>query len=158
MADAADFVLAVYNEHMAQARWHEEQREKVSALAFAGSSVLLTLGANGSQGQRYLAYALVVGLGLLGATIALKHYERNRRHVRLGRSLRQRLDLLLPDASVGSILQVTPTLESGGLSLHRRYKTLCALDNVEPVQRKSRSRHARVERLAGLNSKLFCRF
>ena len=111
MADAADFVLAVYNEHMAQARWHEEQREKVSALAFAGSSVLLTLGANGSQGQRYLAYALVVGLGLLGATIALKH-ERNRRHVRLGRSLRQRLDLLLPDASVGSILQVIPTLES----------------------------------------------
>jgi hypothetical protein len=113
MADAADFVLAVYNEHMAQARWHEEQREKVSALAFAGSSVLLTLGANGSQGQRYLAHALVVGLGLLGATIALKHYERNRRHVRLGRSLRQRLDLLLPDASVGSILQVIPTLESG---------------------------------------------
>ena len=34
MADAADFVLAVYNEHMAQARWHEEQREKVSSPRF----------------------------------------------------------------------------------------------------------------------------
>ncbi len=112
MADAADFLLAVYAEHMTQARWHEEQREKVSTLVFAGSGALLALAAVLDPWQRGLVYALVAALGLIGAVIALKHYERNRRHVGAGRALRERLDALLPDAAVGPALRPRPPHES----------------------------------------------
>lgn len=112
MADAADFLLAVYAEHATQARWHEEQREKVSTLVFAGSGAMLTLAATLDPPRQNLAHGLVTVLGLIGAAIALKHYERNRRHVAAGRAIRERLDAVLPDAAVGPALRPRPPHES----------------------------------------------
>ncbi|HET6469986.1 MAG TPA: hypothetical protein VFG43_16550 [Geminicoccaceae bacterium] len=122
MADEKDLLLSLYNEHMTQARWHEDQREKVSTLVLLGSGGLLALTTQAEPWQQRVTYMIVLILGLLGIAIALKHYERNRKHVSIGRQLRGRLGQLLPDAAIGETI--------GSISTHE--SAACRL--VEPVR------------------------
>jgi hypothetical protein len=99
LTNEKDILLAIYAEQMSQARWHEEQRERVSTLVFTGSGVLLALTAFVGY-QQIIVYFLVFALGLIGTAIALKHYERNRKHVRIGRAVRNRMAELFPLAAI----------------------------------------------------------
>ncbi len=121
LTNEKDILLAIYAEQMSQARWHEEQRERVSALVFAGSGVLLAL-TSFSGYQQIFVYFLVFALGLVGTAIALKHYERNRKHVGIGRAVRNRMAELFPLAAIA---------ETVGADL-RHDNRACSL--IEPVR------------------------
>ena len=92
-----DILLANYKEHADEARQHENQRERMTALivAVGAGSLGLAMSKVEAFNQSLLGGALVV-LGLYGAIFSLKHYERNRRHVALMKGIGQRLEELYP--------------------------------------------------------------
>ena len=95
MIDERDLLLTLYNEQRAQARWHEEQRERVSSLCVAVAGALLAFqGSAGTHLMRVTALMLI-GIGVFGAVAAWKHYERNRLHAELARTYRRRLAALV---------------------------------------------------------------
>lgn len=98
-----DFMLAMYQEHVTQGRQHEILRERAAALTVATAAALLAFIAHDGihPDDCPLGWALVV-LGILGAAVSLKHYERNRLHVSIAGALRNALDSSL-GAGVGTI-------------------------------------------------------
>jgi hypothetical protein len=95
MIDERDLLLTLYNEQRAQARWHEEQRERVSSLCVAVAGVLLALQGPAGADLVPVTSLMLVGIGVFGAVTAWKHYERNRLHAELARTYRRRLAALV---------------------------------------------------------------
>ena len=91
-----DVLQKFYVEHATQARQHETLRDRSTALMVTISAALG--GFLGSNFQRidaapFKAVAtLVVALGVFGALVSYKHYERNRMHVRIVGALRHRVN------------------------------------------------------------------
>jgi hypothetical protein len=92
-----DILLANYKEHADEARQHENQRERMTALVIAVGGGSLALATSKIEGVNVglLGGALVV-LGLYGAVFSLKHYERNRRHAAMLKGIGRRLEELYP--------------------------------------------------------------
>ncbi len=103
-AAVKDILLANYKEHADEARQHENQRERMTALVIAVGGGSLALATSKVEGVNLtlLGVALVV-LGLYGAVFSLKHYERNRRHVAVMRGIGRRLEELYPLANLQGV-------------------------------------------------------
>lgn len=101
--EKADLYKSMYEEHAAQARKHEEQRERITALVL--SIVTLLVGfitfAKLSMASS-AASLLIVLLGIYGYFFAGKHYERFKLHTKIMRAMRRELDALtLNEGHVG---------------------------------------------------------
>ncbi|MDK1377242.1 MULTISPECIES: hypothetical protein [unclassified Sinorhizobium] len=92
--DKKDLLLSMYEEQAAQARQHEELRAKATNLTFIAGSVLISLLFKDGKpivDQTALA-GVLIGVGIFGVLLSLKHYERNRLHVAIARRYRQALE------------------------------------------------------------------
>jgi len=73
-----------YDEHATQARQHESLRATVTSILTGFAAVLVGFASTGGlQRSDVPAGVLVISIGLLGALLSLKHYERNRFHVKV---------------------------------------------------------------------------
>lgn len=81
VADLKDLLLAKYQEERNYARQHENQRATVTTVIIAIAAA--TIGFLGtSKGSQFhtLAALFLIGLGVFGAILSRKHYERFRFH------------------------------------------------------------------------------
>ena len=98
--DRLTLLLAIYKENADQARHHEVQRERVTALVGQASGVVLgLLGGKaalglGSPNIPLVAALFLMVLGLWGYFASSRHYERSRLHVQRLREVRLKLEVL----------------------------------------------------------------
>jgi hypothetical protein len=84
-----------YDEHAAQARQHEDLRATVtSILAGFAAAVVGFAGIGGLEPSDVPAGLVVIVLGVLGALLSLKHYERNRFHTKVMKVVRNEITCL----------------------------------------------------------------
>ena len=102
---AKDILLVMYKEHADQARQHENQRERMTAVVFTLASAILGLMAikeSSSNVQPWFCVGLII-LGLYGAVFSRKHYERNRMHTCILEAYRDELERHFPEAPLMKI-------------------------------------------------------
>jgi multisubunit Na+/H+ antiporter MnhG subunit len=92
-----DSLWKFYDEHGSHARAHEDQRERMTGLLITIAGVLIAFfGAKeASLAVQLTGAALLVVLGVYGHFFSRKHYERNRFHTKIMRSIRSEIDLEL---------------------------------------------------------------
>jgi len=103
--ETKDVLLAMYTEQTTQARQHEDMRATAANLIFGAGALVagwLFKDADQSHGQDAFAIGLIF-IGLFGALISAKHYERNRYHVAIARSYRRALEELLPESKITAL-------------------------------------------------------
>ncbi|HTG33085.1 MAG TPA: hypothetical protein VLB76_09155 [Thermoanaerobaculia bacterium] len=83
-----------YTEHANQARQHEDQRERMTALLVALAGIIVGFLTQDKIGRefRLLASGVLIVLGIFGWLFSLKHYERNRYHSAILGSIRDEVD------------------------------------------------------------------
>jgi hypothetical protein len=87
-----------YEEHAAQARQHETLRASVaSILGGIAAAVVAFAASDGLTGTDALAGIVVITLGILGAALSIKHYERNRMHTTILKEIRSEITCLQQD-------------------------------------------------------------
>jgi hypothetical protein len=85
-----------YDEHASQARMHEEQRERATNIILSISGVLVALITFSKLSYGALPAAIsIILLGVYGYLFAGKHYERNRLHTEIMRSIRLDIERVL---------------------------------------------------------------
>ena len=98
MSEAVDILIAMYQEHLTQARHQESERATVTNLILVLSTVItgfitfdqiITI-------SDVPAALLLVFLGVYGAIFSMKLYERFRLHYERSRSVRFRIEQLYP--------------------------------------------------------------
>jgi hypothetical protein len=110
-----------YDEHAAQARQHETLRAAVTTLlAGFAATIVGTVTSDGFQRDDVLAGALVMAIGFVGALLSLKHYERNRFHMKVLKVTRDEITLLrrAQGSNVGA--KSTRTLRKRAKANHAR--------------------------------------
>src|SRR4051794_24461307 len=84
-----------YNEHAAQARQHENDRERMTSIILSVAGVLVGLITFAKLSVGALPAALaIVALGIFGFLFAGKHYERFRFHTSIMAEIRDEIDRL----------------------------------------------------------------
>lgn len=74
----------MYNEHVTQARQHEDQRERMTALiVVVAAAVMAFISKAGLEYSDLVLSLPLIILGAFGARFSFKHYERNRMHVKI---------------------------------------------------------------------------
>ena len=90
-----------YDEHAAQARQHETLRATVTSILAGFAAALVGFaGVGGLEQADAPAGALLIAVGLLGAPIGLKHYERNRLHTDVMHDVREEITRVRRDPKV----------------------------------------------------------
>lgn len=98
-----DVLRDCYKEHVDQARHHENQRERMSALVVAITAALVSVISHESLAFQTLPLALLlIPLGIFGLAFSRKHYERNRLHTTIARSYLSAIgqELAAPSATI----------------------------------------------------------
>ena len=110
MKDEVGVLLAKFSEHRIQARQHETLRGTLTTLTLAIAGGVLALAGNSTALPEFqLAGAvLLILLGVFGAALAAKHYERFRYHS----SLASAYDKLVRERVKSSDLANFPVLKS----------------------------------------------
>jgi len=114
MSKRIETLLHMYEEHAAQARQHEDQRERMTNLVLLISAALVGLIGHSQFALSSLPAAVLVAfLGFYGTLFSLKHYERNRMHTKIMAAFRRELDRELSCVSNGiNALESRPSLSS----------------------------------------------
>lgn len=104
MTDSCDILLHMIQEQWAQARQSENQRAMMSNFIIVIAVGVFAFLAHTQPGlETMLLASLITVLGLFGAVVSAKLYERFNLHVhRVGRMMR-RLDELSPDATLRTL-------------------------------------------------------
>lgn len=85
--------LMFYQVHAAQARAHEDQRATMTNILVAVATVLIgVIVVEDFERSTIAASIVLVVIGALGVLFSLKHYERNRFHAAIMRSIQRHLD------------------------------------------------------------------
>lgn len=101
MADSTDALLNLYQEERNQGRQSETQRSTIANFIITISAVVLGfLVQKGFTPESLPLAILLIGLGVYGAVISAKLYERWQYHMRRARRWRKRVDELNPDAKI----------------------------------------------------------
>jgi hypothetical protein len=95
MEESISDLWRFYDEHAAQARQHETLRAAVTTIlaGFAATMVGIVT-RDGFERADILPGALIIVIGLIGAALSLKHYERNRFHTTVLRFTRKEITRL----------------------------------------------------------------
>ena len=93
MTPYEEVALALFNEHRAQTRHHEDQREKLTTIILLMAGGLLAFSTTQSQLELRHLYLTVpaILLGVFGAVASLKHYQLNRMHAWMAEEFRTKL-------------------------------------------------------------------
>lgn len=104
MATDTDILWGMYLEHCAEERHHEEQRATMTGvvLALAGAIVGLLAIKDLSPNSWPLSVFLVM-LGLFGAMLSAKHYEKSRFHARASGHYRNQVEKRKPRTELRNI-------------------------------------------------------
>jgi hypothetical protein len=119
-----------YDEHAAQARQHETLRATVTSILTGFAAALVGFaGIGGLEPSDVPAGVFVVLIGVLGALLSLKHYERNRFHVQVLAAVRREIDRLRPTpervaASTGDLRKVATGEHKAEFSQKVKYGSL----------------------------------
>ena len=82
--DKDQLYWGMYQEHVTQARQHEDQRERMTALVVGITTAALAFAAqDGLTWNDLLLTVPLITLGFFGRKFSKKHYERNRLHVKI---------------------------------------------------------------------------
>ena len=101
MADATKALLKLYREERTQGRQSETQRSTIANFIITISAVVLGFLVQKGFTMESLPLAiLLIGLGIYGAVISVKLYERWEYHMRRAKCWRTRVDELNPDAGI----------------------------------------------------------
>jgi hypothetical protein len=112
-----------YEEHAAQARQHEDLRASVtSTLGGFAAALVGFAGIGGLHPSDVPAGLLVMVFGLLGAVLSLKHYERNRLHVRVMGAVRDEISMI--QAAPEHTPRSTQEVRTGAEADHGEHFTL----------------------------------
>lgn len=102
MADSADILWNLYQEHSTWERHHEEQRASVTNILLAvaaGVLSVITFKEGLTRSDLPLTLFLIMQ-GLFGALFVAKQYERFARHQRLAGKYRQALNDTFPESQI----------------------------------------------------------
>lgn len=101
MPDLFSALRDMYQEHVAHARHHEVERERMTALIVAVATALIGVASHESLALRSLPLTLLlIPLGLFGRRFSAKHYERNRMHTTIAKHFRDAVDAELANPAV----------------------------------------------------------
>ena len=106
MADATDALLAMFETEMSLAKQAEDQRATFTNLVLIIASVILGLIPNSGgliRANLPMTISLIV-LGLYGALVSQKLYERHRFHYGRARYYRRKINELFPDAEIRKLI------------------------------------------------------
>jgi hypothetical protein len=121
-----------YDEHAAQARQHEDLRATVtSILAGFAAAVVGFAGIDGLESSDVPAGLVVIVLGLLGALLSLKHYERNRFHTKVMKKVRDQITNL--EDGTSTEVKSTTKLREEAMEEH--------LDDFSPEDKDKKKKH-----------------
>ena len=104
MSDAKDILLKQLEHQWAQARQSEDQRATTTNyLLIISVAIQGFIVERGFDNLSILLALIIIGLGVFGAVLSEKYYERFRLHVtRVGRIM-ERLEKLVPDANLAEL-------------------------------------------------------
>ena len=93
-----DIWMRMYEEQMNQGRHHESLRAQSTNIIVAISAAILAFLSSDNEGCVFLAELsiLLIIINIYGLLMSLKHYERNRLHVTLGRAYRDVISKFTP--------------------------------------------------------------
>jgi hypothetical protein len=110
-------LLEMYKENATQARQHETQRERMSAAVVAIGVALTAFIAQNMKDHPTIHLLLpalfMVVLGLFGALVSRKHFERNRLHTEIMAAYRNALEATLTNTPLESIRLGAKTKHEG---------------------------------------------
>lgn len=132
--DRTELYQAYYSEHAAQAKLHEEQRERITGIILTITSILIGLVTFAKLGLSALAASIpIVLLGLYGWLFAGKHYERFKFHTAVMHRIRREMDALHDTPQYrGASLE---TLRSEAEALHyQRFRWPGFGESLRPAQ------------------------
>ncbi|WEF35527.1 hypothetical protein [Pseudoduganella chitinolytica] len=132
--DRTELYQAYYNEHSAQAKLHEEQRERITGIVLTIATLLIGLVTFAKLALVALAASIpIILLGVYGWFFAGKHYERFKFHTAVMRRIRQELDVMYAAREhVGASLE---TLRSEAEASHyRRFRWPAYRKSLRPAQ------------------------
>ena len=106
MADTTDTLLAMFETEMSLAKQAEDQRATFTNLILIIASVILGLIPNsgGIIRANLPMTILLIVLGLYGAVVSQKLYERHRFHYGRARYYRRKINELIPDAEIRKLM------------------------------------------------------
>jgi hypothetical protein len=108
-----------YDEHAAQARQHEALRATVTTLLAGFAATMVGIAAPGGfEHADILPGLLIIALGLLGALLSLKHYERNRFHVTVLEVTREKITDLRRDTAPDAARMSTQAIRDEATARH----------------------------------------
>jgi hypothetical protein len=91
-----EFYFRYYEEHALQARRHEEQREKATAIVLTIAGFLIGFVTFAKLSRSALPAAIsIILLGIYGYLFAWKHYERSRMHTAVLRRVRTEMEKMI---------------------------------------------------------------
>ena len=132
MAPRLESLWNFYQEHAAQARQHEDQREHMTNIILIIAGALITFVSSRESANVYslLSSLALIPLGVFGWAFSYKHYERNHIHRAILAKVREAIDDELATPSAPG--QNSPTLkqlrDAGELLPLRRFS--CAKKTV----------------------------
>ena len=86
-------LLEYYKEHAAQARQHENQRERMTVIILTIAGVLIALITKGGMVEsKLLAPTTLILIGAFGFVFSIKHYERSKLHHKIMGGIRKEID------------------------------------------------------------------
>ena len=107
MADATDILMSMVEENWNHVRHSEDQRATITNLIVIVVSIIQgVLTQTGFTKNALPLTFLLIILGLYGVVTTAKLHERSRFHIKRARKLRERLDILCPDAQIKLLQQV----------------------------------------------------
>lgn len=119
MSEYFDALKSMYEEHVAQARHHEVERERMTALIVAVAAALVGVISHESLAPRTLLLSLLlIPLGVFGKRFSAKHYERNRFHTTIASHFRDAMDSYLTNQQMPIPARALGTIRDQGESAH----------------------------------------
>jgi hypothetical protein len=120
MTEAIDVLLKMYESEMSWAKQAEDQRTAITNIILIVASIIVgVIPQRGGLSKETLPVAiLLMALGLYGALVSQKLYERFRFHYGRARNYRRKLNELIP------VAEISKSMEDAEKEHNKKYKWL----------------------------------
>lgn len=116
-----EHLITYYNEHAAQARQHEDQRERMTNIILSISGVLVGLTTFSELSIWALSASLpIMLLGIFGFFFAGKHYERAKFHTAIMKEIREEIDRVSLDKKTNR-MSLSKIREAGSCNHYSKF-------------------------------------
>lgn len=114
MADRTDVLLKLIEQQWIEAKQSEDQRAALTNLILIIAAAAIGFMAQKplQRGMLFISLSLIV-LGVFGAITSAKYYERHQFHIERLKQLREKLNLLHPDADIETLRNKANDIHNG---------------------------------------------